>query len=295
MDAIARARLSLEGLSLGDGFGERFFCAPEVLDYLLGERAMPAGPWRYTDDTVMALSIVEVLERHGAIESNRLADLFAKKYAEDPDRGYGGGAHRILRAVARGEDWRDLAPSVFGGTGSMGNGGAMRVAPLGAYFADDAERAAFEARRSAEITHAHLEGQAGAIAVAVASAAAIHGEDLLEAAVRLTPASETKSGIERARELPLASSIPVAVEELGNGSQVTAQDTVPFALWCAARHRDDFVEAMWATVSGLGDRDTTCAIVGGIVAGVVGEDALPASWLQAREPLTTLAGHGWPS
>ena len=171
---------------------------PEVLDFLLRERAMPTGPWRYTDDTVMALSIVEVLERHGEIESNRLSDLFAKKYAEDPDRGYGSNAHRILRAVGNGEDWRDVAPSAFGGAGSMGNGGAMRVAPLGAYFADDIERAAFEARRSAEVTHAHLEGQAGAIAVAVAAAAAINGEDLLDAALRLTPASETKHGIERA-------------------------------------------------------------------------------------------------
>ena len=295
MDAIARAWLSLEGLSLGDGFGERFFCAPEVLDFLLRERAMPTGPWRYTNDTVMALSIVEVLERHGEIESDRLSDLFAKKYAEDPDRGYGSNAHRILRAVGRGEDWRDVAPSAFGGAGSMGNGGAMRVAPLGGYFADDLELAAFEARRSAEVTHAHLEGQAGAIAVAVAAAAAINGEDLLDAALRLMPASETKHGVERAAALSPESSVAVAVEDLGNGSQVVAQDTVPFSLWCAARHRDDFEEAMWTTVSGLGDRDTTCAIVGGIVAGVVGEDALPASWLELREPLTTFAGHGWPS
>jgi ADP-ribosylglycohydrolase len=44
-------------------------------------------------------------------------------------------------------------------------------------------------------------------------------------------------------------------------------DTVPYAIWCAARHLDDLVEALWATVSVGGDIDTTCAIVGGIVAG----------------------------
>jgi len=42
---------------------------------------------------------------------------------------------------------------------------------------------------------------------------------------------------------------------------------------------------MWTTVSGLGDRDTTCAIVGGIVASAVGHDAIPADWLAAREQL----------
>lgn len=42
---------------------------------------------------------------------------------------------------------------------------------------------------------------------------------------------------------------------------------------------------MWATVSGLGDRDTTCAIVGGIVALRVGLAGLPSEWLSHREPL----------
>jgi ADP-ribosylglycohydrolase len=66
---------------------------------------------------------------------------------------------------------------------------------------------------------------------------------------------------------------------------VCAHDTVPFALWCAARHLDDFAAALWTTVSGLGDRDTTCAIVGGIVALAVGEAGIPAEFLAAREPL----------
>jgi hypothetical protein len=36
---------------------------------------------------------------------------------------------------------------------------------------------------------------------------------------------------------------------------VSGQDTVPFALWSAACHLNDYEEALWATVSGLGDRD----------------------------------------
>jgi ADP-ribosylglycohydrolase len=67
---------------------------------------------------------------------------------------------------------------------------------------------------------------------------------------------------------------------------VSASATVPFTLWCAVRHLADFEAAMWTTVSGLGDRDTTCAIVGGIVALYVGVEGIPAEWLHARESLT---------
>ena len=51
---------------------------------------------------------------------------------------------------------------------------------------------------------------------------------------------------------------------------------MPFALWCAARHIDNYEEALWATVSGLGDRDTTCAIVGGVVTLATGRRAILA-------------------
>jgi ADP-ribosylglycohydrolase len=69
---------------------------------------------------------------------------------------------------------------------------------------------------------------------------------------------------------------------IGAGEQVLAEDTVPFALWCAARFIDSYEEALWATVSALGDRDTTCAIVGGIVAL---RPPIPPGWLAARESL----------
>ena len=59
---------------------------------------------------------------------------------------------------------------------------------------------------------------------------------------------------------------------------------MPFALWSAAKHLDDYEEAMWKTVAALGDRDTTCAIVGGIVA-LTSKRPIPAEWLSAREPL----------
>jgi ADP-ribosylglycohydrolase len=66
---------------------------------------------------------------------------------------------------------------------------------------------------------------------------------------------------------------------------VTAQDTVPFVLWSAACHLNDYEEALWATVSGLGDRDTTCAMVGGVVVMHAGVRNIPRAWLDCQEPI----------
>jgi len=152
----------------------------------------------------------------------------------------------------------------------MGNGWAMRAAPIGAYFFDGFEAVVENARRSAEITHAHLEGQAGAIAVAIAAACMAQTiqepSELFDIVLHYTPDSETRAGINQASKLPLTYDVRSAVSALGNGSQIISQDTVPFTLWCAARYVNQFEEAMWTTVSGLGDCDTNCAIVGGILA-----------------------------
>lgn len=81
-------RLSLEGLSVGDAFGERFFGPVRAIRARLGSRELPPPPWGYTDDTVMALGVAEVLGRHGRIDQDDLALTFARRYRAAPGRGY---------------------------------------------------------------------------------------------------------------------------------------------------------------------------------------------------------------
>ncbi len=283
---MTRASLALDGLSVGDAFGGQFFKPPDQL------RHLPPGPWPYSDDTEMALSVISILDRHGRIDSKELAISFTKRYQADPYRGYGLTLRRVLEDIAENIPWEEAARRVYGGTGSMGNGGAMRVAPIGAYFAEDLAVVIEQARLSASVTHAHPEGQAGAIAVAVAAAWASrkstssrNGLDMLESVFEHTPAGETRSGIERAMSLGFGVSIEAAVAVLGNGSRITAPDTVPFALWCAASCLDDYAEAQWASAAAGGDNDTNGAIVGGIVALANGPDSIPESWLTSRESL----------
>lgn len=290
---LLRAHRSLEGLSCGDAFGERFFIHPDLALSLIEQHSVPAPPWIFTDDTMMALSIVETLEEHGEIQQDQLAHSFAKNY--DSMRGYGPAMHSLLAEVRRDPgSWRVEAQALFNGQGSFGNGSAMRVAPLGAYFADDVDMVSEQAALSAETTHCHSEAVAGAVAVALASAAAWsfrQSGDLpdstrfLEWVAQRMPASEVRRGIEKAAKLAEGTSVNVAVAALGNGKIVSCPDTVPFALWCAAHNLGSYEQAMWATVSGLGDRDTTCAIVGGIVVMYAGIESIPIEWLLAREPL----------
>ena len=291
-ERLDRARVSLEGLALGDAFGCGFFVQSDLVERFIAERALPGPPWTYTDDTQMALSVVGCLARFGRIDQDWLARSFAEHY--DVNRGYGPAMHRLLRKVREGVPWRHAARAQFGGQGSFGNGAAMRVAPLGAYFADDLDAVVDQAVRSAEVTHAHPEGIAGGVAVALAAAwtwrlrgvePAPSRVEFLDLVQEATPESEVRGGIRRAMRLDASATVRLAVAALGNGEGLSAQDTVPFALWCAAGHLDDYEAALWTTVSGLGDRDTTCAIVGGIVVGATGEAVLPLEWLGSREAL----------
>jgi ADP-ribosylglycohydrolase len=292
MDA-GRARDSLNGLALGDAFGETWFriSAGEAERRQL-TRDVPAGSWPRTDDTAMALSLYQVLTTQGGVRQDDLARAFADAYAADPYRGYGGSMHDVLRCIGAGEDWRAVTARQFGGMGSWGNGAAMRVAPLGARLAVDLDQVAGQATLSAAVTHAHPEAAAGAIAVAVAAALAARGEpagSFLAAVAEQTPDSQVASRLRTVAGRSFELEPAWVAGEVGCGLQISAQDTVPYAIWCAARHLDNLEEALWATASAGGDVDTTCAIAGGIVAARTGTRAVPAHWLQACEPLPAWA------
>ncbi|MFG1675866.1 ADP-ribosylglycohydrolase family protein [Micromonospora sp. NPDC049282] len=290
---LTLARDALAGLSVGDALGSRFFVPGGTV--APWPDALPPGPWPWSDDTEMACSVLGVLAAHGRMEPDALALAFATHY--DPTRRYGAGAVELLELIRAGTPWPVAAASAFDGQGSCGNGAAMRVAPLGAWHADSTRRAADQARASAEVTHAHPEGVAGAVAVAVAASLAARARldgdrpepaRLLGAvAGALDPAGEVHRGVRRAAAL-LGHPAGEVAEAVGNGSRVTAQDTVPFTLWVAATLLHDYPAAIRACVEAGGDVDTTAAIVGGIVAahtGVGTPGGVPEGWLTAREPL----------
>ncbi|MEU0931785.1 ADP-ribosylglycohydrolase family protein [Embleya sp. NPDC005971] len=283
MTHTSSALASLRGLALGDALGAQFF-VPDNLPHL-ADRSLPEGSWPWTDDTEMACVLHAELTSHGTVDQDALIKSFARRH--DFDRGYGPTTNRMLRLVRQGGDWRALAAAPFEGQGSWGNGAAMRVAPLGAWFADDLDAVVAQATLSAEVTHMHPEGIAGAVAVAVAAAGAATPDqpgagDFVSFVRDRTPAGVVRERLGAALDLVDRQDSVEIGRLLGNGRQVSAPDTVPFAVWSAARHLDDYAAAFWSTASAGGDVDTTCAIVGSIV-GIRAE--LPAEWTEHVEAL----------
>jgi len=84
-ERLERARLSLDGLAIGDAFGEMLAYNCLTARQRVGQVSM-AGAWIHTDDTEMALSIFEMLgHRGGLIRPNLLyvsLNVFARTLTE---------------------------------------------------------------------------------------------------------------------------------------------------------------------------------------------------------------------
>lgn len=293
---IKLAHQSLTGTAIGDAFGESFFGERTIILQHIQNRTLPPTSWEFTDDTVMTIAVFEQLEKYGKIDQDELAQQFAQNHDRDVNRGYGATARRILRNISEGSHWEKEAKSVFEDMGSMGNGASMRVCPIGAYYFDDLQKVKDLAIQSAEITHTNIEGITGAIAVAVAAAIATQSKlekqdlaplEFIEKVWVELPDSDTKAKINKSIRLPYSYNIDTISSVLGNGTKIMAQDTVPFAIWCAAHNLFSFKEALWKAVSILGDRDTICAIVGGITIMSSTEPSVPQEWGRAVEDFET--------
>ncbi len=291
---VERMRLSLTALGIGDALGEMLSYRAQTAPTRLAENDLPSGPWFHTDDTEMAISIAAVLKAHGFIQQDALAKRFVRRFERDPDRGYGSMTRMQMREMLAGAHWRDTAANAFGGQGSKGNGSAMRVAPLGAYFSNDLDRCVKEATASSVVTHTHPEGVAGAIAIALGAALAWQLKDtdrfkrpekFFSELLRLMPDGEVRRGVLLASQIPGDTPTDSVAKALGSGFLVTAPDTVPFCLWIAAHHMDNFVHALAETIRVGGDCDTNAAIVAGIVVLSMGPRGIPEDWIKSRESL----------
>jgi ADP-ribosylglycohydrolase len=286
------AKTSLLGLSVGDAFGETFFGPADDISLRISGRVLLSGAWPFTDDTVMSIGIYNILSKFGTIDQDELAKEFVNNYLADENRGYGATARRILRNISEGGDWIEESNSVFDGMGSAGNGAAMRSGPIGAYFHEDTAAVIEQATLAARVTHAHEEGVAGGIAVALAACIctryglnkqSLPADTFYDFVIDNMPASRVRSKIQKAKTLPAGYDIRTIVSVLGNGTNLSADDTVPLSLWCVANNTGSYEEAIWAGLQALGDRDTIAAIIGSIVVLSAGADSIPAHWIKQAE------------
>jgi poly(ADP-ribose) glycohydrolase ARH3 len=271
---------ALIGTFVGDALGMPFEGTPaEAMPEEVEMIEARLGRGTYTDDTQMMIALAEALLLSDVVDEEELARAFTSAY--EPRRGYGAGTRRVIELWGYGVSVAEAAQRLFGGQGSLGNGAAMRIAPVAVRFAWDQVLLDVQARRSARVTHTHPVGVDGAAVQAAAIAAALRGDPVLataQAAARTDQLRTKLAQLERLRGQPLE---PAAVyAELGSSS--AAHESVPTAI-LAAIEADSFASALTYAIRCGGDTDTVGAMCGAIAGARFGHHAIPDRWLDALE------------
>ena len=284
-DVLSKFLGCMLSAALGDALGASF--------HHPSERAL-----RYTDDTAMMIALAEtILECEGKLDPRRLAWRFVEAYEREPWRGYGPGPPRIFRLIRRGEGPLELDKRLYPG-GSLGNGGAMRIAPVGLFYHDDPNMLRKAVEISCKPTHNHPLGVEGALieAAAVAMAVELEPEGHVDPSYftdRLLSFASSEVYERKLKLIPelLKMDAPrrLVAEKLGRS--VEAYNSVPTAIYCYLRHQDPLASIRYAISLG-GDRDTIACMTGAIAGAHRGVEPIPEDYLnrlEGRERIEELA------
>lgn len=276
------------GSALGDAIGELAFRYPheESLRSALNELL----EFRYTDDTAMAIGLAESIIRTGSIEEQDLGKAFADNFAREPWRGYASGPPTVFSMVERdGIRYSQAAKILFRGQGSLGNGAAMRIVPVGLFFYDSPD--IYEkACASARVTHAHPVGMDGAAVQAHAVSQAVKTdpqqvfrlETFMGNLIETAKTPEVRGKMELVGRLLIEDVEPDMAGDI-IGRTVAVHESMPFAVYSFLRHTASFKDCLFCAIMNGGDRDTLGAMAGAISGAYLGIEAIPQAWLRKLE------------
>ena len=274
---------SMVGSALGDAIGEMAFRQAD--EARLRSWIAGAGELVTTDDTAMAIGLAQSLVELGRLDQQHLGNTFQANFQREPWRGYAQGPPALFRLVSTyGMPYAEAARELFGGQGSYGNGAAMRIAPLGLFYYDAADLYE-QAEASATVTHAHPIGVDGAAVLARAIALAVQldpqqtfpSDQFIEDLVAFARTAEMRDKLKMVCSL-LAQDSPAQVAAARLGQNVTAQGSVPFALYAFLRHQHSYEKCLFCAILNGGDRDTLGAMACAVSGAYLGIRAIPAEW-----------------
>ena len=276
------------GSALGDAIGELAFLYRKKED--LCAQLDRLKEFRYTDDSAMAIGLAESIIKKGCLDQQDLGETFRKNFHKEPWRGYASGPPTIFSMVEQlGITYAEAAQTLFGGAGSLGNGAAMRIVPVGLFFHNSSDLYQI-AHMSAAVTHAHPVGidgaavQAKAIALAVKldQREAFPREVFIDTLIDFAGTPEMKEKMLLVQELINTNTTPsFAAEQLGRS--VAVHESMPFALYSFLRHPKSFEDCLFCAILHGGDRDTLGAMACAISGAYVGIKAIPESWREKLE------------
>jgi ADP-ribosyl-[dinitrogen reductase] hydrolase len=277
----------LVGLAVGDALGMPFeLPRDDTHGHLKGwdgnyregtYHKLPAGHW--TDDTEMALCLAESLVAYGHFNPDDVAKRYLA-WSRGTPHGMGSTTRRAMRRLADGHSWSRSGVQIEDAQ-AVGNGTAMRIAPLGLLYSNNDHSLPVWAAVDAVITHNHIEAFSASVLVARAVSLSVERPTMDLAEVASMAAYKTLGGyVVHEVQRALASSgwsDDDAASFLGRRGN--AIQTVSSAFFYAIRYQDSFEKGVQAAVRAGGDTDTRAAIVGALLGARLGLEGIPERYL----------------
>ena len=195
--------------------------------------------------------------------------------------------------------WVGFSPD-RSGVWSAGNGPAMRAAILGAIANDDPQRLRTLVATSSRMTHRDPRAEEGALTVALAAQFAFRTDGIVEPSALIAMLLENIAGDEMKQQLMLVRSLLAkgatpsefaSAAGFSIGVSGYVNQTVPAAIYCWLRYRNDFRAAVEAVIRLGGDTDSTAAITGALAGVSLGVESIPLRWIDRYRdwPISTAA------
>lgn len=289
MSQESRFRGAMLGLALGDCLGSPLEGSLRVSAKEVDTLINSSKPLKYTDDTETAIALADALSRGLAVDETAMHIASCA----DASRGYGRGAIETLRRIRSGQSWSEASRAVFP-EGSLGNGAAMRAAPIGLRYHSDMSALAEACRATSCITHAHPIAIEGALLIAAATAMSLEGCSRNEIMDELTGLARQEKFLGKLALVRTMLGLDVAPVEIADalGNGVHADRSVPAALYARLRFGSDCVGAIRYSIMMGGDTDTIASMAGAMCGALAGESALPMMLLARVESAEKIAGLG---
>ena len=274
-----RFRGVLLGLAVGDALGAPLEFQParapgNFVTEMIGGGWQQLAPGEWTDDTQMALCVVESLLAKSVFDPDDIARRFVA-WMETGPKDIGLHTQRVLGAIEKGASWEQASLDAFqADTSNAPNGSLMRCAPLAMFFFRRPDYAASLSPVLSRITHAHEDCEAACVIVNVAITHLLNGAGAPESIEAGYNACETVT--EALRERISRTMQPV------NQTSPTGWvlDTLEVALW-SFLHTSTFEQAVLEAVNRGADADTVGAVIGALAGAHYGLSAIPERWLAA--------------
>lgn len=282
----------MAGIAVGDALGRPVEGLRAVPDTYIDEMIKRSVLLLYSDDTVLSMALAESLLDCDGFDGDDMSRRFADAWATEPQRGYGSNVVMVFGAVSRGANWKTTAERQFDGSGSYGNGGAMRVAPVALWAYPDQDETVRLAADTSRVTHTHPVGVEGAAIQAVAAHHALLDE--FEASRLL---SELDRLVETERFRVKLEALHTCLERdederarLHLGNWVAADKSVLTALYCSLLGMD-FEDTIRRAIRIGGDTDTIAAMAGALAGARFGASSIPTEWREVEgfDQMTALA------